>query len=138
MDREVKKLKQSRIPIVKVRWNSRQGPEYTWEREDQMKSKIPPILEKLSSIWEKGADAVLCWDFGPLLVTKGDRCFEEESALKIVMENLPPDHNEFAPAAEAAPDNMNGWVEWDEDEEDPEEDPKIKEEEEGRWKLRMK
>nr|GEY47723.1 hypothetical protein [Tanacetum cinerariifolium] len=36
MDREVKKLKQSRIPIVKVRWNSSRGPEYTWEREDQM------------------------------------------------------------------------------------------------------
>ncbi|GKD44322.1 reverse transcriptase domain-containing protein [Tanacetum coccineum] len=31
MDREVKQLKQSRIPIVKVRWNSRQGPEFTWE-----------------------------------------------------------------------------------------------------------
>nr|GEU74589.1 hypothetical protein [Tanacetum cinerariifolium] len=29
MDREVKQLKQSRIPIVKVRWNSRRGPEYT-------------------------------------------------------------------------------------------------------------
>ncbi|GKC77731.1 hypothetical protein Tco_1128505, partial [Tanacetum coccineum] len=36
MDREVKQLKQSRIPIVKVRWNSSRGPEYTWEREDQM------------------------------------------------------------------------------------------------------
>nr|GFA55929.1 putative reverse transcriptase domain-containing protein [Tanacetum cinerariifolium] len=35
MDREVKQLKQSRIPIVKVRWNSKRGPEYTWEREDQ-------------------------------------------------------------------------------------------------------
>ncbi|GKF96792.1 hypothetical protein Tco_0292613, partial [Tanacetum coccineum] len=34
MDREVKRLKQSRIPIVKVYWNSRKGPEYTWERED--------------------------------------------------------------------------------------------------------
>ncbi|GJV84309.1 putative reverse transcriptase domain-containing protein [Tanacetum coccineum] len=31
MDREVKRLKQSRIPIVKVRWNSRRGPEFTWE-----------------------------------------------------------------------------------------------------------
>nr|GEX33631.1 putative reverse transcriptase domain-containing protein [Tanacetum cinerariifolium] len=31
MDREVKQLKQSRIPVVKVRWNSRRGPEYTWE-----------------------------------------------------------------------------------------------------------
>ncbi|GKD56227.1 hypothetical protein Tco_1289614, partial [Tanacetum coccineum] len=35
IDREVKRLKQSRIPIVKVRWNSRRGPEFTWEREDQ-------------------------------------------------------------------------------------------------------
>nr|GEW38641.1 hypothetical protein [Tanacetum cinerariifolium] len=31
MDQEVKQLKQSRIPIFKVRWNSRRGPEYTWE-----------------------------------------------------------------------------------------------------------
>ncbi|GKA02804.1 putative reverse transcriptase domain-containing protein [Tanacetum coccineum] len=35
MDREVKRLKQSRIPIVKVRWNSRIGPEFTWECKDQ-------------------------------------------------------------------------------------------------------
>nr|GEW58261.1 hypothetical protein [Tanacetum cinerariifolium] len=33
MDREVKQLKKSQITIVKVRWNSRRGPEYTWERE---------------------------------------------------------------------------------------------------------
>ncbi|KAI3510702.1 hypothetical protein L1887_17835 [Cichorium endivia] len=44
MDREVKKLKQSRIPIVKVRWNSRRGPEFTWEREDQMKQKYPHLF----------------------------------------------------------------------------------------------
>nr|GEY19890.1 reverse transcriptase domain-containing protein [Tanacetum cinerariifolium] len=30
MDQEVKQLKQSQIPIVKVRWNSRCGSEYTW------------------------------------------------------------------------------------------------------------
>ncbi|GJY05298.1 putative reverse transcriptase domain-containing protein [Tanacetum coccineum] len=36
IDREVKRLKQSRIPIMKVHWNSRRGPKYTWEREDQM------------------------------------------------------------------------------------------------------
>ncbi|GJV99596.1 putative reverse transcriptase domain-containing protein [Tanacetum coccineum] len=29
MDREVKQLKQSCIPIVKVRWNSKRGPEFT-------------------------------------------------------------------------------------------------------------
>ncbi|GKD68879.1 hypothetical protein Tco_1322969 [Tanacetum coccineum] len=44
MDREVKRLKQSRIPIVKVRWNSRRGPEFTWEREDQMKKKYPHLF----------------------------------------------------------------------------------------------
>ncbi|GKG53028.1 hypothetical protein Tco_0552296, partial [Tanacetum coccineum] len=37
MDREVKKLKHSRIPIIEVRWNSKRGPEFTWEREDQFK-----------------------------------------------------------------------------------------------------
>ncbi|GJS91093.1 putative reverse transcriptase domain-containing protein [Tanacetum coccineum] len=36
MDREVKQLKQSCIPIIKVRWNSRRGPEFTWKREDQL------------------------------------------------------------------------------------------------------
>nr|GFC60653.1 putative reverse transcriptase domain-containing protein [Tanacetum cinerariifolium] len=30
MDHEVKRLKQSRISIFKVRWNSRRGPEFTW------------------------------------------------------------------------------------------------------------
>ncbi|GKB93462.1 putative ribonuclease H-like domain-containing protein [Tanacetum coccineum] len=41
VDREVKRLKQSRIPIVKVRWNSQRGPEFTWEREDQIKNMYP-------------------------------------------------------------------------------------------------
>ncbi|GJR32365.1 putative reverse transcriptase domain-containing protein [Tanacetum coccineum] len=44
MDREVKRLKQSRIPIVKVRWNYRRGPEFTWEHEDQMKKKYPHLF----------------------------------------------------------------------------------------------
>nr|GFC14520.1 putative reverse transcriptase domain-containing protein [Tanacetum cinerariifolium] len=35
VDREVKRLKRSRIPLVKIRWNSKRGPEFTWEREDQ-------------------------------------------------------------------------------------------------------
>ncbi|GJW12805.1 putative reverse transcriptase domain-containing protein [Tanacetum coccineum] len=46
MDREIKRLKQSRIPIVKVRWNLRRGPEFTWEREDQMKKKYPHLFVK--------------------------------------------------------------------------------------------
>nr|GFC91521.1 putative reverse transcriptase domain-containing protein [Tanacetum cinerariifolium] len=44
MDREIKRLKQSRIPIVKVRWNSKRGPEFTWEREDQMQKKYPHLF----------------------------------------------------------------------------------------------
>ncbi|GKA17865.1 putative reverse transcriptase domain-containing protein [Tanacetum coccineum] len=39
IDREVKQLKQSHIPIVKVRWKSKRGPEFTWEREDQIRAK---------------------------------------------------------------------------------------------------
>nr|GEY21449.1 putative reverse transcriptase domain-containing protein [Tanacetum cinerariifolium] len=46
MDREVKRLRNSRVPIVKVRWNSRRGPEFTWEREDQFKKKYPHLLTK--------------------------------------------------------------------------------------------
>nr|GEX50874.1 putative reverse transcriptase domain-containing protein [Tanacetum cinerariifolium] len=34
VERDLKKLKRQRIPLVKVHWNSRQGAEYTWERED--------------------------------------------------------------------------------------------------------
>ncbi|KAL4567102.1 hypothetical protein LXL04_022676 [Taraxacum kok-saghyz] len=44
MDREVKRLKQSRIPIVKVRWSAKRGPEFTWERDDQMKLKYPHLF----------------------------------------------------------------------------------------------
>ncbi|GJR57739.1 putative reverse transcriptase domain-containing protein [Tanacetum coccineum] len=44
MDREVKSLKRSRILLVKVRWNSKRGPEFTWEREDYMKSKYPQLF----------------------------------------------------------------------------------------------
>ncbi|GKA60859.1 putative reverse transcriptase domain-containing protein [Tanacetum coccineum] len=39
LEQEFKKLKQSRIVIIKVRWNSKRGPEFTWECEDQMKLK---------------------------------------------------------------------------------------------------
>ncbi|KAD4981823.1 hypothetical protein E3N88_18494 [Mikania micrantha] len=44
MDRKDKQLRRSRIPIVKVQWNSRQGPEFTWECEDHMKLKYPQLF----------------------------------------------------------------------------------------------
>ncbi|GKF20925.1 putative reverse transcriptase domain-containing protein [Tanacetum coccineum] len=49
LEREFKKLKRSRITIVKVRWNSKRGPEFTWEREDQMKLKCPHLFNDVSS-----------------------------------------------------------------------------------------
>ncbi|GJR25978.1 putative reverse transcriptase domain-containing protein [Tanacetum coccineum] len=36
----------SQIPLVKVRWNSKRGPEFTWEREYQFKKKIPTPLHQ--------------------------------------------------------------------------------------------
>nr|GEY39617.1 putative reverse transcriptase domain-containing protein [Tanacetum cinerariifolium] len=49
MDREVKRLKRSQIPLVKVRWNSKRGPEFTWEREDKFRKKYPHLLAKTAS-----------------------------------------------------------------------------------------
>ncbi|KAC9696434.1 hypothetical protein E3N88_45379 [Mikania micrantha] len=49
MDRHVKQLKRSRIPIVKVRWESKHGHEFTWEREDQMKLKYPHLFSIVCS-----------------------------------------------------------------------------------------
>ncbi|GKE99465.1 hypothetical protein Tco_0022816, partial [Tanacetum coccineum] len=47
---DVKKLKRRRIPLVKVRWNSRQGAEYTWERGDQFKTKYPHLFVSTLSV----------------------------------------------------------------------------------------
>ncbi|GJT55724.1 reverse transcriptase domain-containing protein [Tanacetum coccineum] len=44
MDREVKSLKRSKIALVKVCWNSKRGPEFTWEHGDYMKSMYPQLF----------------------------------------------------------------------------------------------
>ncbi|GJZ97370.1 hypothetical protein Tco_0669823 [Tanacetum coccineum] len=49
MEREIKRLKRSRIPLVKVRWNSRRGPEFTWECEDSFKQKYPQLFTNRAS-----------------------------------------------------------------------------------------
>ncbi|GJY64802.1 hypothetical protein Tco_0466262 [Tanacetum coccineum] len=49
IEREIKRLKRSRIPLVKVRWNSRRGPEFTWEREDSFKQKYPQLFTNRAS-----------------------------------------------------------------------------------------
>nr|GEW66092.1 putative reverse transcriptase domain-containing protein [Tanacetum cinerariifolium] len=44
MDSEVKQLRRSRVLIFKIRWNSRRGLEFTWEREDQFRKKYPHLF----------------------------------------------------------------------------------------------
>ncbi|GJR58171.1 hypothetical protein Tco_1500333 [Tanacetum coccineum] len=60
LEREIKKLKWSRIPIVKVRWNSKRGPEFTWEREDQMKLKCPRLFSSslIVPVFKQGDDPI--------------------------------------------------------------------------------
>ncbi|GKA21112.1 putative reverse transcriptase domain-containing protein, partial [Tanacetum coccineum] len=65
LEREFKKLKLSRIVIVKVRWNSKRGPEFTWEREDQMKLKYRICLVMIVVEFQgrnsfKGVECNLC------------------------------------------------------------------------------
>ncbi|GJX74244.1 reverse transcriptase domain-containing protein [Tanacetum coccineum] len=47
--REIKRLKRSRILLVKVRWNSRRGHEFTWEREESFKQKYPQLFTNRAS-----------------------------------------------------------------------------------------
>ncbi|GKA47671.1 hypothetical protein Tco_0740554 [Tanacetum coccineum] len=48
IDREVKQLNQSRIPIVKVRRNSKRGPKFMWEREYQIRAKYPHLFSNIT------------------------------------------------------------------------------------------
>nr|GFB78279.1 reverse transcriptase domain-containing protein [Tanacetum cinerariifolium] len=48
--RKVKRLKRSRIPLVKVQRNSKRGPEFTWEREDQFRKKYPHLFAKITPL----------------------------------------------------------------------------------------
>ncbi|GJX03788.1 hypothetical protein Tco_0189704 [Tanacetum coccineum] len=43
---DVKRFKAKCDPLVKVRWNSKRGPEFTWEREDQFRKKYPHLFIK--------------------------------------------------------------------------------------------
>ncbi|GJW14603.1 putative reverse transcriptase domain-containing protein [Tanacetum coccineum] len=78
LEKEIKKLKRSRIAIVKVQWNSRHGPEFTWEREDQMKSKLCTVLtveKELILLMVKAADLEISMngDYYRMLVTDPKR-----------------------------------------------------------------
>ncbi|GJS88577.1 hypothetical protein Tco_0771213 [Tanacetum coccineum] len=59
MDQEIKKLKRKKIALVKVKWNSKRGPEFTWEHEDQMRIKSPILCAKIGESSLTGLKLVL-------------------------------------------------------------------------------
>nr|GEV07838.1 reverse transcriptase domain-containing protein [Tanacetum cinerariifolium] len=55
MEWEIKRLKRSRIPLVKVHWNSRRGPEFTWESKNQLEIHfhVEKMIEFLRGVGQK-------------------------------------------------------------------------------------
>nr|GEX51089.1 putative reverse transcriptase domain-containing protein [Tanacetum cinerariifolium] len=49
MEREIKRLKRSQIPLFKIRWNSRRGLKFTWEHEDSFEKKYPQLFTNRAS-----------------------------------------------------------------------------------------
>nr|GEX60994.1 putative reverse transcriptase domain-containing protein [Tanacetum cinerariifolium] len=49
IDQKIKRLRKICISIIKVRWNSKRGPEFTGEREDQFKQKYPHLFTNRAS-----------------------------------------------------------------------------------------
>ncbi|GJW13551.1 putative reverse transcriptase domain-containing protein [Tanacetum coccineum] len=110
MEREIKRLKRSRIPLVKVRWNSRRGPEFTWEREDSFKQKYPQLFtNRASSSTTRPHDT----DFVPeAYITLSIIPLEDEMSFHLRAANTPGDLLLLM---------SNGYVTESDPEEDPEE-----------------
>ncbi|GJZ21134.1 putative reverse transcriptase domain-containing protein [Tanacetum coccineum] len=122
MDREVKRLKQSRILVVKVRWNSRRGPEFTWEREDQMQKKYPhlfPISASVVIATSPNGDAlrkcILTGPYTPTMVTTPAVPATEDSpeipaqtSVETVMNMTPENKAHFQSEKEAIHLILNG------------------------------
>ncbi|GKE78535.1 hypothetical protein Tco_1544655 [Tanacetum coccineum] len=49
------------IPLdeIQVCWNSRRGPEFTWEREDQMQKKYPHLFPISASVVNATSSALI-------------------------------------------------------------------------------
>ncbi|GJT12976.1 putative reverse transcriptase domain-containing protein [Tanacetum coccineum] len=85
LDREIKKLRQSRIPIIKVRWNSKRGPEFTWEREDQFREKYPHLFTKTAPSKNVASCRKKPWDKALLNAGRLDFFFDTiEVSLKTI------------------------------------------------------
>jgi hypothetical protein len=52
LDREVKKLRNKKIPIIRILWRNAQIEEETWDREFEMRKKYPNLFELPSMDYE--------------------------------------------------------------------------------------
>jgi len=52
MDREIERTKPKCISIVHVQCNAKREPEFTWEREDQMKKSIPTCFPNVRIVYK--------------------------------------------------------------------------------------
>ncbi|GJT13814.1 putative reverse transcriptase domain-containing protein [Tanacetum coccineum] len=106
MDREVKRLKQSRISILKVRWNSRRGPEFTWEREDQMQKKYSHLFPIPASV--ANAKSCLAWKLLLDLYETNTTVIPTETP--IITPTIPPspDYTPASPDYSPASDSESG------------------------------
>ncbi|GJX87971.1 putative reverse transcriptase domain-containing protein [Tanacetum coccineum] len=109
VDREVKRLKQTRIPLVKVRWNSKRGPEFTWSLKIVMENpnhlnepneaipKVNPVVPEPNHVEDTHDpnEMVDIPDDEELVDYDGD--------------------NEEEPEPNNGHGNMNGWLEEDDD-----------------------
>nr|GEX86066.1 hypothetical protein [Tanacetum cinerariifolium] len=110
MDRDVKRLKQSRIPIVKVRWNSRRGPEFTWEREDQFQKNTVALQLAVKFeliLVDKKALEVLMGGLDLLIYKQDYCCFDGSLRDEIICDlNKTPDLSQRPP--QNCPNEENG------------------------------
>ncbi|GJT47595.1 putative reverse transcriptase domain-containing protein [Tanacetum coccineum] len=108
MDREVKQLRRSRVPIVKVRWNSRRV-EFTWEHEDQFRKKYPHLFTKTAP-----SSNIVMSDSDEYTVTYTKVSSPFEGLSDIGSPGVSPD---YVPESDPKEDSE------EDDDEDPEEDP---------------
>ncbi|GJT82975.1 putative reverse transcriptase domain-containing protein [Tanacetum coccineum] len=134
MDHEVKQLRRSRVPIVKVQWNSRRGPEFTWEREDQFRKKYPNLFTKTApssnTVMSDSEDSTVTY-------TAVSSPFEDGSDIAAIPRStyhrrmeITPAEEQLLPAAASPTTDSPGYVpesdpeeKPEEDDEDPKEDP---------------
>ncbi|GJV09885.1 putative reverse transcriptase domain-containing protein [Tanacetum coccineum] len=89
MEWEVKRLNRSRIPLVKVCWNSRRGPEFTWEREDGLPTKVNEARDKdeREAMFIQPHDP----DYVPELIYHEYIPLEDKHVFPVEKQPLPPD-----------------------------------------------